>query len=240
MYMRFFHLQVQEGKLPEFRRFYVEQVVPALDATEGCEFAALLQQTVHPDELVGLTLWRSTEHLEAYEASPVFRRLLERGMPYLAGSTAWQVRTLKPGTRVPPGRSPAVAYRVEASAILDDAILPTIHVRLVSVQVRPGAAEEFKERFMRLVIPELENVRGCRGVFLVEDPREPDRFVSISIWDSEESAIRYELSGAGDDLTAQFKDTFADLQSWHLAHAEGSSSSALSVRGYNLVVANKL
>ncbi|MGH9464761.1 MAG: antibiotic biosynthesis monooxygenase [Thermoanaerobaculia bacterium] len=239
MFMRFLHLQVQEGKLPEYRRFFVEQVVPALDATEGCEFAALLQQTVHPDEFVALTLWRDSEHLEAYEASPVFRRLLERGMPYLAGSTGWQVRTLEPGTRVPEGRSPAVAYRVEASAIMDDTILPTIHVRLVSVQMRPGAAAEFKKRFVRLVIPELEHVKGCRGVFLVEDPRDPARFVSVSIWDREESAIRYELSGAADDLTAQLKDTFADLQGWHLAHAEGSSSS-LAVRGYNLVMAKRL
>ncbi len=240
MFMRFLHFQVEEGKLPEYRRFYLEQVLPALSATEGCQFAALLQQTVHPDECVSLTVWRDRLRTEAYEASPVFRRLLEKSAPYLASTTAWHVRSLQPGPRVAGAFPLSQAYRVEASTILDEEILPTIHVRLVSVQVRPGAAGEFKERYVRLVVPELETVKGCRGVFLAEDPRDPERFVHVSIWDREESAIRYELSGAADDLTAQFKDTFADLQSWHLAHAEGSSSASLAVRGYNLVAARKL
>ncbi len=239
MFMRFLHLQVEEGKLPAFRRFYLEQVLPALDATEGCQFAALLQQTVHPDECISLTVWRDRLRTEAYEASPVFRRLLEKSAPYLASRTAWPVRSLDPGRGGARGMPRADAFRVEASSILDEAILPSIHVRLVSVQVRPGAADEFKARYTRLAMPSLESVKGCRGVFLVEDPRDSERFVSVTIWDREESAIRYELSGLVEELTTQFKDTFADLQSWHLAHAEGSSSSP-AVRGYNLVVARKL
>jgi quinol monooxygenase YgiN len=238
--MRFLHLQVEEGKLPELRRFYLEQVLPALDATEGCLFAALLQQTLHPDECVSLTVWRDRRHTEAYEASPVFRRLLEKSAPFLSGTTAWRVQSHAPGGRPGAERPRSEAYRIEASAILEEEILPALHVRLVSATVRPGAAEEFKERYVRLVMPVLRTARGCRGVFLVEDPREVGRFVSVTVWDREESAIRYEISGTFEELTRQLEDTFADLKGWHLAHAEGTSSSPLAVRGYSLVAARKL
>lgn len=239
MYMRFLRLRAREEKLPELKRFYVEQVLPALQGTEGCLYAALLQQTVHPDECVSLTLWRDRETPETYETTPVYKRLLAKVEPCLRSSEAWKVRSFvaRETDRGPESRS----YRVETGADEPWGDVPDrIHLRIVSVAVKPGALEEFKRLYLEHVVPTLTGVEGCLRVFLVEDPEDAERLLSISVWDSEERAIRYELAGTFEALAGRLRHTFEDLQAWDLASAEGSSTvDGLHVGGYNLMVARR-
>jgi quinol monooxygenase YgiN len=239
MYMRFLRLRAREEKLPELKRFYVEQVLPALQVTEGCVYAALLQQTVLPDECVSLTLWRDRETPSTYESTPVYKRLLQRCEPFLRSTEAWKVRSFvaRQSDEGPESRS----YRVETGSDEPWREVPDrLYLRIVSVVVKPGSLEEFKRLYTDLVVPTLSEIDGCLRVFLVEDPDDPEQLLSITVWESEERAIRYELAGVFDDLSSRLRHTFEDLQAWRLASAEGSSTvDGLQVRGYNLMVAKR-
>lgn len=240
MYMRFLRLRAREEKLPELKRFYVEQVLPALQITEGCLYAALLQQTVHPDECVSLTLWRDRETQETYESTPVYKRLLEKCEPFLQSSEALKVRSFvtRRSEEGPESRS----YRVETGIEEPWEEVPEkIYLRIVSVAVKPGSVDEFKRLYLEHVVPTLTDVEGCYRVFLVEEPDDPHKLLSITVWESEERAIRYELAGIFEELSNRLRHTFEDLQAWRLASAEGSSTvDGLQVRGYNLMVAKRL
>lgn len=239
MYMRFLRLRAREEKLPELKRFYVEQVLPALQVTEGCLYAALLQQTVYPDECISLTLWRDRETPATYETTPVYKRLLQKCEPFLRSSEAWKVRSFvaRESDRGPDSRS----YRIESGVDEPWQEVPDrIYLRIVSVVVKPGSLEEFKRLYLEHVVPALTQIDGCHRVFLVEDPEDPEQLLSITVWDSEERAIRYELAGTFEELAGRLRHTFEDLQAWRLASAEGSSTvDGLQVRGYNLMVARR-
>ena len=88
MYMRFVHLKVNEGRLREFRRFYDERVIPALQNTAGCLFSSLLQPTGESNECISLTLWGSPEDVEEYEKSGLFDQLLDESDEYLAAASS--------------------------------------------------------------------------------------------------------------------------------------------------------
>lgn len=239
MFMRFLRLLAREEKLPDLKRFYLEQALPALQATEGCLYAALLQQAVYPDECISLTLWRDRETQQIYESTPVYKRLLEKCEPFLQAHEAWKVRSFvaRKSTEGPESR----AYRVETGAeTIWDPVPERIYLRIVSVVVKPGAHEEFKRLYLEHVVPTLADVDGCHAVFLVEDPENPEQLLSVTLWESEERAIRYELAGVFEELSVRLRHTFEDLKAWSLASAEGGSTvDGLQVRGYNFVVARR-
>ncbi|MEZ5331710.1 MAG: antibiotic biosynthesis monooxygenase family protein [Thermoanaerobaculia bacterium] len=239
MVMRFLRLLAREEKLPELKSFYLEQVLPALQATEGCLYAALLQHSVHPDECISLTLWRNRDTQQVYESTPVYKRLLERCEPFLQSHEAWKVRSFV--ARKSEEALESRAYRVETGAETIWGPLPErIYLRIVSVVVKQGALEEFKSLYLEHVVPALAEVDGCCGVFLVEDPDDPEKLLSVTLWESEERAVRYELAGLFGELSVRLRHTFEDLTSWSPTSAEGGSlADGLEVRGYNVVVAKR-
>ena len=99
-----------------------------------------------------------------------------------------------------------------------DAVGPQhFFVRLVSARIQTGKFEALKERFDREIKPALIATKGCRAVFLVENTKTQERALSVTIWDSEEDAIRYELSGGFDEMTAKVSEFFSGLYQWRLS-----------------------
>jgi hypothetical protein len=65
------------------------------------------------------------------------------------------------------------------------------------------------------------------------------------VWDSEEDAIRYELSGAFDDLTAKVSEFFSGLYQWKLSLGPSQDRSTvtgkdLDVRGFQVVTGRRM
>ncbi len=52
MHMRFVRFKVKEGKLWGFAGFYEDRIIPAMQETEGCLFASLLQPSGDDDEFL--------------------------------------------------------------------------------------------------------------------------------------------------------------------------------------------
>jgi len=237
MHMRFVRIKVKEGKQWDFARFYEDRIIPAMQETEGCLFASLLQPSGDDDECVSMTMWRSRELSEAYEKSGLYDQILDDSDEFLAEASEWRVRLAgDPGGTVPPLQDPEIeAYPVEVAAFSDRADQFSsrgIYLRIVAARVEPGKFNQLKERYDAEIKPALMATKGCRAVFL-------------TVWDHEEDAIRYELSGAFDENTAKVSEFFSGLYQWKLSLAsdgerESVSGKDLDVRGYQQVIGRRL
>jgi quinol monooxygenase YgiN len=250
MYMRFVHLKVKEGKMREMIQLYEERVIPTLQETRGCIYASLLRPSGDDLECVSMTMWRNQELADAYETSGTYDEILDASDELLAEVSTGRVRSSgEAPEEVPVLQDPEVeAYPVEVAGFRDvvDAVGPhQFFVRIVSARVERGKFEELKERFNEEIKPALLATKGCRAVFLVENVKQRSRALSVTIWDSEEEAIRHELSGAFDDMVARVSEFFSGLYQWKLSLGteEGRDEvrgKDLDIRGFRVVTGRRL
>jgi heme-degrading monooxygenase HmoA len=250
MYMRFVNLKVKDGRLRDLARFYEEHVIPALQESGGCLYATLLQPSDDDQECVSMTMWRTREAAEAYEKSGVYDDLLDGSDEFLAEVSEGRVQSAgRAGSGASPLQDPEVeAYPVEVAGIGDvvDAVGPqNFFVRLVSARVDTGRFDELKERYDKEIKPALMATKGCRAVFLVENTKTQSRALSVTVWDSEEDAIRHELSGAFDKMVARVSEFFSGLYQWKLSlspFGEGDTITGkhLDVRSFQVVTGRRI
>jgi heme-degrading monooxygenase HmoA len=250
MFMRFVNLRVKEGRQRALVQFFEDRVIPALGETDGCLYASLLQPSDDDLEFVSMTTWRSSEAAEAYETSGLFDELLDESDDFLAEVSEGQVQSAaKSEGSFPTLQDPEVeAYPVEVAAIGEvvDAVGPRrFFVRIVSARVDASRFDDLVKRYDEEIKPELMATRGCRGVFLVENVKRRSRVLSVTIWDSEEDAIRYEISGAFDKLTSRVSEFLSGLYQWKLSLSTTAgggfvTGKHLDVRGFQVVTGRSL
>lgn len=241
MYLRFVRLLVREGADAQFVAFYRDRVIPALRAVDGCRFAGLLTPWRGGDAHQSLSIWDTPEHADAYERGPLFERLSREAEPLLSARAEWRVRLARdPEATIDPAQRvvPSTGYVIEGSG---SAGLPAggqpVFVRIVSVRIDPQQRQEFEELYRHEVIPALQECHGCRGVLLAEGTVQANEILSISLWDREEDAVRYEMSGEAERLTGRLKATFSRLYDWRLTLGgqRDAGAAALEVTTYHLV-----
>ncbi len=251
MYMRFVRLILKEGRFNDLRKYYDRRVIPALQDTRGCLFVSLLQPTEGDNECVSLTLWSSQKRAEEYENSGLYDELLDESDDFLAESSEWRVQLTGDhgGEDGPRLQEPEVeAFPVEIateSGEIDDAELPHLFLRIVAVRIDPGRFEELRARYNEEVVPALLATPGCLAVFLVEGVSVHSRALSVTVWDSEQKAVRYEMSGAFDRLTTRMSEYFSGLYQWKLSlvqsrDREEVTGRDLDVSGYRIVTGRRL
>jgi len=244
MYLRFVHLQVREGQEGAFTRFYQERAIPALAATEGCLFAGLLAPW-RGESHQSLTIWRTAEDAADYEDRGVYRRLLGEAAPMLADTHEWRVRlsrdpeeTIDPSRREPPTEGYQIGAQSGQTALDSPNVRP--FVRIVVVRVIFGKMGEFVSIYRNEVMPALQRVHGCRGVFLAEGVNHPLEVLSITLWDREEDAVRYEMNGEFERLTTRLAGTFAPVYDWRTRLGEKAPGGRPGVASYQLVRGRRL
>jgi heme-degrading monooxygenase HmoA len=250
MFMRFVHLKVKKDRLADFARFYEARIIPALEGTPGCLYASLLQPTAGDDECISMTTWRSADAAIAYEKSGLYDELLDESDEYMVDAAEWKVRLVEERGSEPPAlHDPDVeSYPVEVAAVGEvvDATGPQrFFVRIVSARIEPGRFGELKERYDREIKPVLMETKGCRAVFLVESVKARSRVLSVTVWDSEEDAIRYELSGAFDKLIGRISEFFSGLYQWRLSlggdqERDEITGKDLDRRGFKVVTGRRI
>jgi heme-degrading monooxygenase HmoA len=249
--MRFVRVEVKQEKVPEFRQFYKDRILQALKGTDGCLFATLIQQTVRPDDFISLTLWDSPGAAEAYEQSGLFQKLTDEAGPFLSGSVEWKVRLSEELTYEYEGETqgPVVeAFRVKSGdrkSLPDREQASRLYVRLVAAKIKQGKSKELEKRYQEEILPALGSVVGFRGGFLVEGFQNPGDWISITIWEREEDAIRYELSGTFEELAGKVSDLLSTSHQWRMSLTSDEStdkavSDDLTVTGYHVVTGKKL
>lgn len=250
MFLRIVNLRVKDGRQHDLAEFYENRVIPALDGAKGCIYAGLLQPADDDQECISMTFWRSRVDAETYEKSGLYDELLDESDDFMAEVSAGNVQSSSGST----GAFQALqdpepeGYPVEVAEVKEvvDAVGPhQFFVRIVSARVDPSRFDELKKRYDEEIKPALMATRGCRGVFLVENVKRRSRALSVTIWDSEEDAIRHELSGAFDEMVSRVSEFFSGLYQWKLSFGPSEKRSTvtakdLDVRGFRVVMGRSL
>ena len=162
MYLRLVRLHIREGSLWQFREHYESHILPALEATDGCLYAALLQPLARTanEDCDSLTLWESVAQANVYVESGRYDELLDGADPYLASATEWKADPFRPpsGQR-PPLPDPTVeVYPVEvARQAPGGGETNAVFLRVVDHRVEPARFEEL----MRTYEDEVARGTGC-------------------------------------------------------------------------------
>lgn len=250
MVVRFVRLRVKPGTVWEFRSFYESRILTALQQAGGCLFAGLLEPAdAARDEWISMTVWSGEAEAGAYEASGLYDRLLDESDPYLADATEWSAELAGPriGDR-PPLPDPEVeAFPVEVARVEPGAEPRSgghLYLRIVELRVEPTLFDDLRRRYREVVLPGLMETPGCRAVFLLEGPL-GSHALSVSLWDSEEDAIRYESGGRFDELIAHLREFLSGLYRWKLSVASAGERRQvegrdLEVRGYQILAGRQL
>ena len=243
MFMRLVHRKIKPESLSEYRRMYETKFIPALQQTLGCLYAGLIQSTHHADECISLTLWDEKENAEAYESSGVFANILHDAEPYLADSSEWRFQLAEDLTLQyqPVPVEPVVqAYRVTTTTTNTGIPQsPSLYLRIVSPNLRPGKLEEFKRIYNDEILTALRSVKGCLFAFLTENIKE-DQVISVTIWQSKHDADVYELTGIFNQLVKKVEHTFSEAYQWKMQLEKESGGKAITseemkVEGYSMV-----
>jgi heme-degrading monooxygenase HmoA len=248
MFLRIIQLRVREADEAAFTRFYEARVIPALETTPGCLYAGLLAPWRGGEAHQSLTIWDSAESARDYEEKGLYHQLLKEAAPFLSERTEWRIRlATDPLETTDPSRRevPSTGYNVDAQsggATLDGNKRASF-VRIVSLRIDPGHLDDFVAIYRDKVMPALRAVPGCRGVFLAEGAHDPNGVLSITMWNREEDAVRYEMSGLSEQLTAHLRPAISPVYDWHLTlggAGAGAAGSGLEVSSFQLVRGRRL
>jgi heme-degrading monooxygenase HmoA len=250
VYLRIVRLKLREGALWPFREYYENRVLPALAEAEGCLYAALLQPLAGSaeEDCDSLTLWESERHPDAYVASGLYDQLLDGSDSWLASATEWKtdLSRLLPGQR-PPLPDPEVeTYPVEVGREAHGpAVAPELFLRIVDHRVKPECFEDIRRTYEDSVAPALLATQGCTAAYLLEGLRGKSQALSVTFWNDEESAVRYETSGRFDELAGLLRPYLSGLYQWRLSLApEGAARTVggrdLDVSGFHVLIGRRL
>jgi quinol monooxygenase YgiN len=78
MYLRIVSMKIQEDKLDEFKKIYLEKIIPALKETEGCRHVFLTESINQKDEFISVTIWDDKTYADKYESSGTFEELISK------------------------------------------------------------------------------------------------------------------------------------------------------------------
>ena len=235
MHVRFLRLQLQPQASRDFTAIYEERVLPALRGTDGCLGAALLVHSLEPEQLVSLTVWRDRAAAEAYDGRGGFARLLNLAEHLLAESGV-------PGVDDFPERDLSIeGYDAElvAPPNLRGILAAGGFARTVSARVAPERVEEFDRLYRGEAATALVDFPGLRSVLLLHRSDAREQVVGLSLWDGEEWAARYELSGRFEELAEGVSGTLSPLYRWRRLTADAGEGAVepLAVEGYLVRVA---
>lgn len=250
MFTRFFYAKVRPGKEGEFKRFYTDEILPALQQASGCLYGSLIRSTENPEDFVSFSLWDTQGSIRAWEQSSRYELLLQKSREFFVSSREWRVqlsRELKleysPVFEEPIIRSYREATTVEPHE-LSEAFSGPMYVRLTSALVAADKLSELQEIYKNEILPTLHTVGGCRYAFLVDSPSESE-VLSVTIWDSKDDADAYEKSGVFKSIVERVQHTFSPVYQWKMQLAEQTTgatvtSDDLKVKPYQVVVGKQL
>ena len=71
----------------------------------------------------------------------------------------------------------------------------TRFARIITMKAKAGKGGEFLRKFRDSVAATADGIEGMRRLYLLRPMGKEDEFVAISLWDSEEAAEEYAMSG---------------------------------------------
>jgi len=245
MHMRMLQVRIRQEELPGFILLYKERIIPALEKIGGCVYACLLQSAQQTDEGISMTLWRTEEDASRYERSGLFMQLVAEARPFFANSSEWTLQLSKdftleysPEPIVPTLKSFSVSTTSGATVPASEATIRPF-LRIVSLHLKPGKLEEYKELYERDIIPALLATHGCRFSCLSMPTTDSNEAISVTLWNSRADAEEYEKKGTFDQLLRNISHTLSDLSQLRMQSAgtrlPSVTSEDVEVDGFHLI-----
>lgn len=247
MYMRLVHLHVKPGKRRELREFYERRVMPALGETPGCLYATLLEGRERADDWLSCTFWPSYDQAEAYEKSGLPELMFGESDDFLERAVDWKIeltQEMNVESRTEKKRAEVEGYNLTNETPQHEAG-SMMYVRIVSIKIAIDKINEARDRYQEQILPRLLEEPECLWAFLSEGIQDSHHMLSISIWKSEQAALKYEVSGRFEALRLKIRDTFSPDYQWKMALAPSTTPAVaapkeLDVRGYEIVTGGRL
>ncbi len=244
MFLRLVQTKVKPEAESRVNEVYRDTVIAALQNTPGCLYAGLIKSESQEHEYVSMTLWTSKQDADAYVASGLYAKLLRDLQPVLADASEWKIQLTKDLTveYAPVSEEPVAESFAVTTASSEELVLPdrgaSMHVRLLSLKIRPERMADFKSAYQNEIIPALLKVKGCRYAFLTESMGQQPECISMTIWDSAEDADHYESGGVFRELIGKTESMFTELFQWKMKLAKSASAATsddMRVAHYDVV-----
>jgi heme-degrading monooxygenase HmoA len=91
MYVRIVSHILQKDKITDFRDIYMEEILPVLRETDGCQYAYLIEGMNNANEVISLTIWDSQRDAQNYEKSGLFLELVNKLRPTFSQFYQWKM-----------------------------------------------------------------------------------------------------------------------------------------------------
>ena len=89
-------------------------------------------------------------------------------------------------------------------------------VRFLQLTVSDEYIKSLRGIYDKIIIPELQKIRGCQYACLIQNGNNPNEFVSMTFWDTKKEAEAYEKSGIYQSLLNQIKPFLAESSEWKI------------------------
>jgi heme-degrading monooxygenase HmoA len=91
MYVRIVSQILQRDKVDEFRKIYMDKIIPELREIKGCRYVYLIESMQQANEVNSITIWDSKEDADEYEKSGLFHKLVDRLKPTFSQFYQWKM-----------------------------------------------------------------------------------------------------------------------------------------------------
>ncbi len=89
-------------------------------------------------------------------------------------------------------------------------------MRLVQVKVRPEMADRLPILYSDKIIPTLQQTPGCLYASLIKSDEHPEESISMTLWETPESAEAYEQGGLFQRLMNEVTPLLSDSSEWKI------------------------
>jgi len=122
-------------------------------------------------------------------------------MPYLSDSSEWKIQLSKDlNLEYQPVPDEPIVKAFKSLAKTDERnfseeTLSFMTLRLLSIKIKPGLMNTFREIYKNEIIPKLQTVKGCKYAYLTENLEDENQALSLTIWESKQDADNYDKGG---------------------------------------------
>jgi heme-degrading monooxygenase HmoA len=84
-----------------------------------------------------------------------------------------------------------------------------VYIRVGTFRIRPGTLDEFRQRYYTECAPLVKSARGSVDCMVLE-PVDPEAPLAVcTVWETEDDATAYEVSGAAAEVVGRVREFFA-------------------------------
>ena len=184
MYVQLAWGRARPGAWDDLRGFYIDKVIPFTMVMPGLLERQLWRGTADPDEMAFWSVWSSLKELHDYETSQTRQEL--------AGDAEQFFNPMA----YPMGETWIKHFEIVVSAS-DSNMRPAAENSLIMMawgKLRLGSWDQYEQYYCDNVLKIEGEPIGLVDRMLLRSVEDPDEGVSVSVWESEESLLRYERS----------------------------------------------